>query len=537
MPTLLLTFFLLLSGNNSCAKHPNKNTLRASSQSSDVLLKSLLEQVDSSDEPALRVFLRLKIAKYLWENPQPPVAPKSMVIAALTDLRAHEKDIPSLYVNLFRRDLIAQLRIHDPETAARLTEEYKLNRRTDLEVAYSMLEQENGVDKAVSIAQRSIIAGKEPERILVPFLHRLEKVNPTEVPKMLDKLLAAEEAHRGSISTGTLFTLKHLFIREQTPQDLQRRYLAVVINRADETAPASIVNTYNILADIMPVVGKQAPDLYYSANARLSDLAALLPKGTLERISINKRVSQSSEPLAQLLAERDAVSDPSLKDDLQIEAAQLALEKGQVRTAIELVAKVQPKNDEARRWRDQFIEGAVGRALDKGDVSAAKYGASQIQSYNIRSSALQKVALYLQGSNDLVSARTTLNSALKLIKASDDNTDKAIALLDLSVSFLKIDSQQASELLSAAVKVINKIPVVLPEVESGSNEHLRNVEDMMKIAYKLIPTFQALSATDERGTLGLATDIQRQELKSAATFGTYTRLSAPSKTKQLATSN
>lgn len=534
MPTLMLTFCLLLSGHASCDGRSNKNTLRASRQSDGKLLERQLEAVDSVNEPALRIFLRLKIAAYLLKNPPSAVNSESAVKAAeaaLADLRAHEDEIPPQYVDLFRRELIAQLKTHAPKSEALSSEESNLNRRTDFEVAYSMLGQEKGVDKAVDIARQTIASGKDPGTIIVPFLRRLEKVNPAAVPQLLEKVVIGEEEHSGSISTGTLFTLKHLFLREQTAPELQRRYLTVVINRAGDpdASLASVVNTYTILADVLPVVEKHAPDLYGSASIRLSDLAARLPSGTRERIAINKRVSQSSDPLAQLLAESSTASDPSVKDDLQIEAAQLALERGHIETAIGLVTKLQPKSDATRLWRDQFIEGAVGRAIDKGDVAAAKYGADRIQSPAIRSSALQKVALYLQASNDFVGARDTLNAALKLTEASTNTADKAVALLDLALSFLKIDNQRASELARRAVNVINASSVVAPDAKVGSQEQLRNADNLLKIAYKLIPAFQAFGATDEPTASWLARDIQRPELRITATLGVNTRLSAVGK--------
>jgi hypothetical protein len=530
MPTLLLIFCLMLNGSNSCPGRVGKNISQAPSQSDVAVLNTLLEQIDSCDEPALRVFLRLKIATYLWSNSSGLPQPESLATAALADLRANEKEIPTIYVDQFRRNLMAELTIHAPDLAARLAEEYQPGRPPDFGEAYSLLSRENGVDKAVAIVQNNIVAGKDPGHIIVPFLHRLESVKPAEVPKLLETIILEEESHPDSISSGTLFVLKHLFIREKTSQDLQRRYLVAVINRASEKDArlASVVDTYGILADVLPKLEKDAPDLYYSASAALSRLRERMPRGTLERIAIDKRVNESSDPLSQLMAEKDAVTDPSLKEDLQIEGAQLALEKGQIRTAIELVVSLKPKNDDAGLWRDQFLEGAVTRAIDKGDVGIAEYGTSQIKTVAVRLSALQKIATYLQTSNDQERARDTLNSALKSVKALDDSANKAIALLDLANSFLKIDNRQASELVRAAIKVINKEPEARKR-EAGSNVQLNDVEDTMKIAYKVIPTFQALGVADESAALDLAKDIRPKGLRIAAMFGAYTRLPAAGK--------
>lgn len=536
MPALLLFFCLIFTGNYYRDGYPNHPP--AASRPDAASINRLLDQVDASDEPTLRVFIRLKIASYLWSNPSGSINPEAVAKAALADLQAHEKEIPALYVNLFRRDLTAQLMAHAPDPSASQTEGSQVARRSDVEVAYALLGQENGAEKAVGLVRRSIAAGQDPGPVIVPFLHRLEKVSAADVPTVLAAMMSEEESRPGYLSAEALFTLKHLYVREQTPPELQRRYFAALINRAGDTeADAALaVDTYAVLDDVLPVVERLSPELYPVAGARLSQLAWRVPDSALERLSAEKRVSQSRDPLAQLIAEADAAGDPSLKEALQVEAAHLALEKGQTRTAIDLVAHLEPKGNEARLWRDQFVEGAVGRAVAKGDVEVARYGADQIRSADIHSSALQKIALHLQKSNDPAGARDALDSALKLVNASDDGADKAGALLDLAASYAKVDSQRVPELTRAAVTAINKIPAATRKAGAG-DAHLGEVENMMKVAYKLIPAFQTLGAADRDGAINSADGIQRPELRIAAKLGVYTAPPAADNSGQGVASN
>ncbi len=528
MPTLLLIFCLALNGSNSCFRRATTNLPRPSSQYQISVLNSLLEQVDSCEEPALRVFLRLRFATYLWSKPAESLKPETVAATALADLRKHEKEIPALYVNQFRKNLIAQLQLHAPDMARALAENDKLDSRTDLEVAYSLLGQEKGNDQAVRIVQDSIGGGKDPGPIIVPFLHRLENLKSSDVPKVLNTVISQEEAQPGSISSGTLFRLKHLFIRKQTSEELQNRYLVAVVHRAGQSEGnlASLIDIYTILADLLPEVEQRKPDLYYSASVALTELAKRVPKRTLDRIALDKRVRASNNSLAQLMAEMEAVSDPSLKEDLQIEAGQLALEKGQIQLAINLVVKIKPKNEEARVWRDQFIEGAVVAAIDGGDIGMAELGARQIRSASVRSSAMQKVALYFQKSNKLGRAHEALIFAQDSVNTLGDSNEKAVALLNLANSYLKLDSSRSMELARAAIKIINKVfntsPASKDRVQIGRDQQLTNAEGMLIIAYRLVPTFQLLGATDESAALDLAKDLQRQELRIAATFGAYT---------------
>jgi len=526
MLTLLLIFCLALNGSNSC-RHTNKNVPPPSSQYQGSVLTSLLEQVDSCEEPALRVFLRLKLATYLWSKPAGSLKPETIATTALAELRDHEKEIPALYVDQFRKNLIAQLQLHAPELVRDLAENNNPESRTDLEVAYSLLGQEKGNDQAVRIVQDSIGGGKDPGSIIVPFLHRLETIKSSDVSKILTTVISQEETQPGSISSGTLFRLKHLFIRKQTSEELQNRYLVVVVHRAEQAEGplASVVDTYTILVDLLPEVEKRKPDLYYSASVALTELAKRVPKATLDRVALDKRVRASNDPLAQLMSEMEAVTDLSLKEDLQIEASQIALEKGQIQLAINLVVKLKPKNEQALVWRDQFIEKAVVAAIDGGDIGTAELGARQIRSASVRSSAMQKVALYFQKSNKLGRAHEALLFAQDSVNTLGDSNEKAVALLNLANSYLKIDSSRSMDLARAAIKIINKAfnegPASKQSVQIGGDQQLTNAESMLIIAYRLMPTFQLLGATDESAALDLAKDIQRQELRIAATFGAY----------------
>jgi hypothetical protein len=536
MPTVLLTFFLLLIGSNPCGAWLDKPTHPDSPQSDGVLLNSffrqaevsldpLLERVDATGEPALRVFLRLRIAAYLATNPAGSrKSAGEVAAAALADLRTHEKEIPDLYVNLFRRELLAQFRAHAPDAGEGRGEGAKPERRNDFEVAYSVLGQDGGEDKAVAMVRRDIADGKNPGPVIVFFLHRLEQVKPAEVPKVLDTLIAAEESRPGFIAADSMFTLKHMYIREQTSQGLQRRYLSALVKRAGEAELSgdSVVDIYTILNSALPAVEKQAPDLYDSASARLSQLAGRMPSGTLERLSVDKRVNQSADQLAQLLVEANAAKDESLREDMLTRAAHLALDRGQARTAMELVLKLQAKTREARLWRDQFMERAVERSLGKADVETARYGAEQIQAAGGRSSALQKIAIHLQTSGDPAGARDTLNAALTSIGATEDGSDKAVALLELAGSYAKVDSQRVPELVNAAVKAINRAPAVVRKAGDSRDARNGDVEAMMKIAYTLIPAFQALGTSDRYVALNLADDIKQQELRLAAEFAAQT---------------
>lgn len=543
MPSLLLICCLLLNGSESCSKRVNNHPMPVSVQTTSADLPALLDQVRLSDEPSVRVFLRLRITAHLWKYPDDTLNPKAVLREAETDLQAHEKEIPPQYVELFRRELLAQRKAHMPEAAALQSarasvQDGAAEQRSDLEVAYALLRQENGIDKAVDLARRSLASATDPGHTIVLFLDKLEQVKPDAVPSVLDALMSAEEVRPGSISPGTLFTLKYIFIRDKTPLALRQRYLAAIIRNAGDTnaSTASLIDTYAILTDVLPVVEKELPDAYPAASILLEQMSGRVPSGTRERIEVEKRLRQSSDPLEQLLIEINAARDPSLKKDLQTQAAGLALERGQLRKAIDLAAALELRATEAGQWRDQFLVGVVGRALDKKDIETAQYGLERIWAVNIRISALQKIALYLHASGDIAGARDTLNTAYKLLKVSDDSAAKVGMLLDLAGVYAKVDSQRTSEVMRATIKIINVIPTATRKPSVPADVQLSNAETVMQIAYRLVPAFQALGAADQSEAEQAAGTIERQSLKAAAKFGAYTALPTLVRMKQAAAS-
>jgi hypothetical protein len=535
MSTILLSFCLILKGISPCAVGLRLGVIPASQQTDGGSSRALLEQVDLSKDPTLRIFLRITIATYLRSNPCASISPESVIRDASHDFSNHEKEIPDLYVDLFRKKLFVNLKASDSKQAPIPTEEDKRNRLSDAQIAYTLLTQKGDVPKALEYAQRNISTSKVLDPYLVSFLRELDKLRRADIPKLLGMIMSAEESHPGFLSGNSFFTLKHLFVREQTPKELQQRYLAALINSpsvTDVKAP-SIAEIYAILSAVLPEVQKLSPDLYNSAVVRLSRLSVRLSDEERERLATEQRINQSADPLAQLLVEADVAKSQILKDDLLTKAAQLSLDRGNVRAAIELVLKLRSNNGDIALWRDQFIEGAVESALKKGNVEAARYGSAQIRAVTIRSSALQKIALYFQASGDTANAREMLNFAFKLVDFLDDDANKAAALLDLTEPFIKVDKERVGNLIHTTVKTINRVHAVTRDIDDAHGTRLHYSLEAMKIAYKIGPAFQKLADVDQFVALDLAKDIQSQELKIAARLGVYMSHPLRDKCKQV----
>ena len=133
-------------------------------------LYKLADEIKLMDEPTFRLFLRIRLATFLWgRSKNTEAASRAEVIAqeALADFqKLTEKDLPRLYAKLFRRDLLALFQLHLPALAARMAEQDKAeqkNSRNEFEIAYSMLDSKNGTRPAVDMVRRNLSNGQDPK--------------------------------------------------------------------------------------------------------------------------------------------------------------------------------------------------------------------------------------------------------------------------------------------------------------------------------------------------------------------------------------
>jgi hypothetical protein len=528
---LLLCLLALACASQGAAQRAAENNGGHTFQRTRTLLDELPAQIKSMDEPALRVFLRLRLAGFLWSRDFQETSNKASTICleALADLQAHKTDIPEYDLNWFRKDILSLLEIHSPELAARAIKQYGLEPNGDaqkVEAALSSLDSGGDAKAAVEKVREVLNSGQNPNLIMTFFLDRLKQERPSEVPPLLASILTIEEQKPGSISPQNFIFFLHLYLSKETPPALQERFLKVALKATSGSFAGAdqsqLKDAYSLLRAILPAVEKRLPvPVYAQASAQLSALAARLPDLSLELQSeaLNKRIEQSADPLNQMLTEADATKDSTLKNRLRTDAAQLALRKGQLKLAVELVMRVESNRTHHVSWRDGFLRQVVDRAIEKKDTAVADYAIAQINSPFYRVHALEKLALYFFEAGDSVSSLERLKDALKHIDAIEYDINQATALLGIIPAFARVDGQRVPELARAAIKTINNIQTPQPGDKPGSEARQNYVGTLIQISEAVVPAFKSLAQTDEIGALGLAQDLQRQDIKAAATLG------------------
>jgi hypothetical protein len=279
--------------------------------------------------------------------------------------------------------------------------------------------------------------------------------------------------------------------------------------------------SYGVLNNVvLPGIRSLIPSLYPHAQSVTATLAGRIPQSALDQIAIRNRINQSADPLNQLIVEANATKDESLKESLLIEAAQLAMGKGQIKLALDLLPE--SSNDpNYRLWRDQFLGDLVNAALKTKDTEMAGYAAFKINSPLRRASALEKIALDYFETKKLAYARELLNDAVKAIEKSEGDAEKAKEYLNITLAFMKIDEVRVTEMIQAAIKSINNIPQPKIEEKADSAARQAYAKTLTDIGLNIVPVFRSFAQKDEIGTFLLASGIQRREAKAFAIFGAY----------------
>lgn len=507
-------------------------------QRAEVMLYQLSESIKNLEEPASRVFLRYRIASFLWAKTikSEYAFAQAMAVDALEDLSLHKDEMKDSALNYYGDRLLALLRTYSPALASKLAEKYEFNRsaRGDFGIAYSMLNTKEGTSRAIEIVKQSLKDGRDGGLTLLFFLNGLRKEHPQEYFSLLKEIVAAEMLKPGTFSMMSLYILKSLYLTEETPLDVKLQFLGMAVNSVEKIYPQNssydLVTAYDLLRDVYREIEKITMSdsykglesfsvpLYARARTVLAMLTSRVPSKVMEQRAVQSRVENSSDPLRQLIIEADAATSDSDKDDLRSQAAHLASQKGELKLAAELAAKTSVEGQHGM-WRDQLLEEIIDAAIKKKDEELAQYALSKIKLPLNRSSAMQKLALSFFDSKDIIRAREWMNEAVKLIESSDNEFEKARTLFEIIPAYRKIDDSRVSEFIQSAIKSSNRLSKPSQNGKIDSNARKAYAESLTNVTWHAIPAFRVLFQQDEIGAYSIAKGIQQPEIKAAALWG------------------
>jgi len=233
-----------------------------------------------------------------------------------------------------------------------------------------------------------------------------------------------------------------------------------------------------------------------------------------------KRLRESANPVEDLISEADATKSRTERNELLLQAAQLALEKARFDLCLDTLDKVDVTSDPDlwQRSIDQILKNLVRTVVAGNRAELAEKAAARIGSPFTKVEALNLIMRYRVKANDKAEAQRLLTEASKAAAASSDDAQKAKAFFLLSITCDQVDLSKKAELLLAGVNALNNIGA--PDVGGRDNTIYQNyVQRLDNSGYELTNGFSGLTKQDENSALALVERLQKRDLKTFALIG------------------
>lgn len=495
--------------------------------------QALFVRVRALPHPATRAFLYPQVAALLWEkvgaNADLRWAALDATTAGVEDIYKNQNRIPRASIGFFYLDLIRTVRRYDAEEARRLERSFPIDATsgaTEQEKAGASFQEaltryEKGAKQSAEGPKEAlelINSGRVPAAVMFSEVLRLDQAKSPVLPGVLSAVLSLEERRAGSLPFMTMSHLSPIYLKDSTPLDLRRRFLAAVLAsvtaRADELRndPQAFMLATQLLQRNLPLMQTLTPSLYPRAAALLASLAPNL----LQTDTAWDRIKASADPFEQTLIEADRASDPRLKRELLESAARLAHQRKDLRKAVDLMTAEEEDRGglpEGYSPRDEFLGKVVQDALRAKDVDTADYAVSKMSLPLYRVESLRKVSRHHVSFGDLSLAASSLNEATKALRDAPDGNWKISAYLRLSTDFSQVDKPRAFEMIRAAAKAVDAIR------HPDKDERGEFVEALYQPLNETVRTFRLLARDDRAGALSAAGLFGAKEFGVAAAIG------------------
>jgi hypothetical protein len=503
------------------AREEELKTLRVS------ILTRTLDSIKKMDEPALRISARNVLLKYLILDgalpEQDTTLAANLARDSLADFSEHFAEImPSLAEYLFS-DLAVWVKAYQPSLSEKVEVLEKTKMMGKDVQSIRALRALPGGDVLAAQRITQFLEGGRDIPVLVLYLNDLIAVNSPEVSSLLSKIV--EVAAQGRLSFETLLSVSDLYMQPHTPLVVRRSFLRMVVARTQpfnlEKEPSS-QSAYYLLTNLLPAIKQVVPELYSQASNQRLVVYASLSREQLADEQRSKRLSESSSPSEDLIAEADQTKSKLKRNQLLAHAAQLALESKRFLLCLEAVEKLDPDApgiaaDFWRDWNDQFLRGFVKAVLAEKNPELAEQGTRRVIGPYSKVQSLAMVSQYWIKAEDNSTARRLLTEASKVAGATTDNIDRAKAFLLLSGLSNQTDNSEKMELLDSAIKALNSVST--PERADDLRPYQMYVWKLNGVEHQVTTQFKDLTRNGSEEALILVERIDKHESRTFALLG------------------
>lgn len=505
-------------------------------------ISSLNQQIKTVDNATLRIYLRLKIADFIWRKKvlEGQSSADNIVLEAVEDFQKNKTEIPDFYKNSFEADIQSLLRLYSPAAYKKISQDFGFKKENALS-SYGLMDgyDEAGIFKAVEDVKKRLLTNDSTNITAITFIIKeLSSKNKTaEVNSVLDTIITSHE--RAIIyNPKLLFFLNQEFTAKTTPINLQKRHLNL-----------TLTNGQRLLQKLNSGVADRGnyQDIYYSLKNNLLEIERLLPSEFPQAIAIlnalqekqsqekkkteeiQERIKQSKDKLEQTISEAKQAESKETKNSLWQQAAELALEEKKYQLSVDCLNKIETDSSNFSLWSDQFLDDELAKsALEDNDVESAELAISEIKSKLRNATALLQVVKHHHRNKETIQSQIILAEAIKRIKATENDAQKVRGLYEALRTAFVVDNMQTYEIGQYIVKTVNLLPS--PNLEDKPDSEAKktfvgNVQ--MVVVANIVPAFQIIAKQDPLIARNLANDLPRNyriaallavEIASASTY-------------------
>lgn len=492
------------------------------------VLARALDNIKKMDEAGLRLSARNQILSYLASDKAPSDEKQALATQiardALIDLREHNEEIIPFMLSYLSNDLGSWIQKHRPNLIEDFEKTIKATAKVDASQRIRSLFELEGGDILPAKRIRQELEEHGALNGLNFWLDELMRRNSQEFEPLASDIVA--RAAQGQISFETLFWVSDIYLRPKTSHALRNRFLGTVVAR---THPANFGAepppqiAYDLLTKLLPSVQQSTPELYDQALIQSFAIRASLTERQLASDARIKRLNGSADPIADLKSEAESAKTKTERNELLLQAAQLALEKKRLDLCLDILGEVDVKIAAAdlgswQRSIDQILKNLVRASLAGKLTDLAEKGAARIASLLTRVEALNLIMRYYTKANDKEAAQRLLIEASKVAESGPDNSDKTKAFFILSVACDQVDGSKKADLLLSGIKALNNLSK--PDTNARDKTIYQiYVQRLDNSGYELTKGFNGLTKQDENGALALVEKLQKADLRTFALIG------------------
>lgn len=492
------------------------------------ILTRTLDSIKKMDEAALRLSARNQVLAYLSEyktqSQEDHELTRQIALEAVAELNEHGDEILPFMADYLSNDLGAWIQKYQPDLTEKFQKAVKVRKNVnESQLVRSLFELKDG-DVLAAQRIRQLMEERDSLEGIFFWLDELMRRNSRELEPLMAQIVV--RGGEGQLSFETLLWVSQIYLRPQISATLKSRFLAMVVAR---TQMATFVvepppqTAYELLSSLLPSIQQITPELYDQALTQAFAIRASFTERQSATEARNKRLSESVDPVGDLVRDAEAAKSKADRNELLAEAAQLALRKNKFDVSLDIVARVDfevraPHPDYWRRWGDQFLKNVVKMALAANDPELAENAAGRIASSLSRVEALTLIMRQRVKANDPVATETLLTEASKVAAAASDDAEKAKAFFLLSLAADLAAASKKAELLLSGIRVLNNLPMPAntSDQKKSNQERVRSLDNA---GYELTKGFRGLTKKDENGALALVDKLNKPDFRTFALIG------------------